>query len=267
MLRYIAGDGSQSGISAFRERYHGYLEPRMTVKDFINVLFSFIARRQLVTFICILIFAHVATAQDSVSPGKTGACVSQSPGRLLDLGTDQLGFWVGYSATNPTLIGKTTNRSLFEFNLQYARVLRTGDNWALKYTAELVPVAVVRQPHQGYTMNGDPVDLTGSRQKIYGAGITPLGLQMNFRRGSTFQPYINGTAGVLYFAENVPVADSSNFNFTFSFGVGVEIWYRENQSIILGYKYNHISNGYTAPHNPGVDSNLFYAGCMWSWSE
>ena len=215
-----------------------------------------------------LIFAHAAMAQDSASTSKKSAEMPENPGgRSLELGTSQLGFWAGYSSTNPTLIGHTTNRSLFELNVQYARVLRTGDTWALKYTAEVVPVAIVRQPQQGHAMNGDPVDLAGGRQRIYGAGISPLGLQMNFRRGSVLQPYINGTAGALYFAKNVPVADSSNFNFTFGFGAGVEIWYREDQSIILGYKYHHNSNGYTAPQNPGLDSNLFYVGFSWSWSK
>jgi opacity protein-like surface antigen len=90
---------------------------------------------------------------------------------------------------------------------------------------------------------------------------------MNFRRGCVLQPYVNVTGGILYFTDNVPVADSSNFNFTFGFGAGVEIWHLENQSVLLGYKYQHISNGYTAPQNPGVDSNLFYVGYAWSWSQ
>jgi len=28
----------------------------------------------------------------------------------------------------------------------------------------------------------------------------------------------------------------------------------------LGYKFLHISNGFTSPVNPGVDNNVFYAG-------
>jgi hypothetical protein len=214
-----------------------------------------------------LLFAHVAMAQDSVYLNTQRADVPRNPGRSLDLGTRQLGFWAGYSPNNPTLIGRSTDRPFFEFNVQYARVLRTGDNWALKYTAEIIPVAIIRQPQQGYAGNGNPVDLAGKKQNIYGAGVSPIGLQMNLRRGCVLQPYVNGTAGVLYFTDDVPVANSSHFNFTFGFGAGFEIWYRENQSIILGYKYQHISNGYTAPRNPGVDSNLFYVGYAWSWIQ
>ena len=239
----------------------------MTLKVIFNLIMSFAARKHLFVFLCILIFATVATAQDPGYPNTQRTDVPGNPGRSLELGTSQLGFWAGYSADNPTLIGRTTDRPLFEFNVQYAHVLRTGDNWALKYTAEIIPVVLIRQPQQGHAANGDPVDLPGAKQKIYGAGVSPIGLQMNFRRGSVLQPYINGTAGVIYFTDNVPVADSSNFNFTFGFGAGVEIWHLENQLIILGYKYQHISNGYTAPQNPGVDSNLFYVGYAWSWTQ
>ncbi len=239
----------------------------MTIKLNNDLLFGSAARKCLLSFLCLLIFATVASAQDWVYPNTQRADVPRNPGKSLEPGTSQLGFWAGYSADNPTLIGTATDRPLFEFNVQYAHVLRTGDNWALKYIAEIIPAVLIKQPQQGHSANGNPVDLPGTKQKIYGAGVSPIGLQINFRRGSVFQPYVNGTAGVLYFTDNVPVADSSNFNFTFGFGAGLEIWHLENQSIVLGYKYQHISNGYTAPQNPGVDSNLFYVGYMFSWAQ
>ncbi len=220
--------------------------------------------KQLSIIICITIFAGVAKAQDSVLHGAIPANAIGVSGRSADVGTNELGIWAGYSGYNSTLIGRTTNRSLFEFNIQYAHVFETSNTWALKYTAEIVPVAIVRQPHQG-VINGNTVDLPGSKQRIYGIGVAPVGLQMNFRRGQVLQPYINGSAGILYFEDKVPVADSSRFNFALGVGAGVQIWYLENQSIRLGYKYYHISNGYTAPHNPGMDSNLFYIGYAWSW--
>ncbi len=209
-------------------------------------------------------FTRIAAANDSASRGELTTDAKGGPGMSLDIGTTELGIWAGYSWTNPSLIGRTTDRSLFEINVQYARVIKTSDNWALKYTAEIIPVAYVRQPQQG-EMNGNPVDLPGARQKIYGVGITPVGFQINYRRGHVLQPYVNGTAGILYFTEQVPVADSSKINFNLGLGVGVQIWHSENQSIRLGYKYNHISNGYTASQNPGMDSNLFYIGYAWSW--
>jgi len=216
--------------------------------------------------VCMLIFAQVATAQDSESSNRQKTDVPVYLGSSPDLGTSQLGFWAGYSSDNPTLVGRKTNRPFSEFNVQYAHVLRTGDTWALKYTAEIVPVAIIKQPQQGYISGGHPVDLPGS-QNIYGAGVSPVGLQLNFRRGCMLQPYVNGTAGILYFEDQVPVAESSNFNFSLGLGAGIEVWYQNSQSILLGYKYHHISNGYTHRLNPGVDSNLFYIGYAWSWRQ
>jgi len=239
----------------------------MTLKVIFNILMNSVPWKQLFVFLCILFFNHVSLAQDAVDFGTQSTVVPGNPGRSLDRGTNQLGVWAGYSPNNPTLLGRKTNRPVSMFNLQYAGALITGDNWAMKYIADFVTVAIIKQPHQVYGKNGKPKDLPNSEQTIPGVGISPIGLQLNLRRGCVLQPYINGTAGILYFTHDVPVSDSSNFNFTFAFGAGVEIWHRENQSFTLGYKYQHISNGYTAHHNPGVDLNLFYLGYLWSWKK
>ena len=196
------------------------------------------------------------------------ASFAASDGRSLDRGTNELGFWAGYSPNNPTVIGITTDRPFFELNLQYARVLVARGNWALKYMVEMVPVAIISQPRQVNVVQGNlvaQVDAAGTRRTIYGGGTSPIGLQVNFRRHRALQPYINGTVGVLYFAEQVPVSGSSQFNFGVGWGAGVQIWHRENQSVSIGYKFHHISNANSADRNPGADSNLLYAGYSWSW--
>ena len=200
----------------------------------------------------------------------TASSHAQADPVALERGTNELGFWAGYSPNNPTAIGTTTDRPFFELNLQYARVLTGGEKWALKYLVEVVPVALISQPRQQTVVQGNELiiaDAPGTRREIYGGGISPIGLQVNFRRGHMLQPYINGTAGMLYFTDQVPVTDSSQFNFAVSWGAGVQIWHRENQSISLGYKFHHISNANSATRNPGVDSNLFYAGYGWAWKH
>ena len=144
---------------------------------------------------CLLIFASVALAS---------AAPADPDGRALDHGSSELGFWGGYSPDNPTAIGITTNRPFGELNLQYARVLVARDNWALKWTIELVPIAVISQPRQVNVVQGKfvvTVDAPGTQRAIYGAGTSPIGLQVNFRRHRMVQPYVNGTAGVLYFTD------------------------------------------------------------------
>ena len=220
------------------------------------------SQRLLAVFGCVLLFAACGVAQQSAT--------ASSSGKALEPGTNQLGFWGGYSPNNPNLIGITTDRQYFEFDVQYARVLAAGDSWAFKYMVELVPAALINQPRQQQVVQGNVLvlaDVPGTKRWIYGGGTSPIGLQMNFRRGHTLQPYLNGTAGMLYFTDQVPVSGSSQFNFTFGWGAGVEIWAHENQSLSLGYKFHHISNANSASRNPGADSNIFYAGYAWSWKK
>jgi hypothetical protein len=183
----------------------------------------------------------------------------------LSRGTNQLGFWAGYSPNSPRNIGVTPDTKLFLFEAQYSRVLFRTSDVAWKYVGEMVPAAVISLPaQQVYTTNGL---VSQPAKTVYGAGFNPLGAQWNFRSSKKVQPFVNAHGGLLYFAEQVPIVQSSQFNFTFSFGAGVEILSRNNKSLTLGYKYHHISNDETGHFNPGVDSNLFYVGYSWMWKK
>jgi hypothetical protein len=146
-------------------------------------------------------------------------------------------------------------------NLDYARVIATTESTAIKYTAAIVPVAVVSQPAEGFQPSVGPAYFL-PKKTIYGGGIDPIGFQWNLRRTHALQPFLNTTGGFLYFADQVPTPESSQFNFTFSFGAGVQI-FRGAKTVTLGYKLHHISNAQTGHYNPGIDSNLFYFG--WSF--
>lgn len=188
----------------------------------------------------------------------TGTALAQSG---TDEHKNEFGVFAGYSPINLQGIGITNNRDLFLLNLQYARVLGTTENTTIKYTAGLVPVAIVNQPAEWFLPSTGSAYLL-PQEKIYGAGIDPIGFQWNFRRKHAWQPFLNTHGGFLYFTEQVPVPESSQFNFTFSFGAGVQV-FRGTRALTLGYKFHHISNAQTGHYNPGIDSNLFYVG--WSF--
>ena len=184
---------------------------------------------------------------------------SEEPG--TDELKNELGVFAGYSPLNVQGIGITSDRDLFLLNLQYARVLGTTENTTLKYTAGIVPVAIVAQPAEIFQPSTGSAYVLPSK-RIYGGGIDPIGFQWNFRRHRPWQPFVNTQGGFLYFTEQVPVPESSQFNFTFSFGAGVQV-FSGTRGLTLGYKFHHISNAQTGHYNPGIDSNLFYVG--WSF--
>jgi len=89
---------------------------------------------------------------------------------------------------------------------------------------------------------------------------SPIGLKFNFRRSRSVQPFGQATGGFLYFSQQVPVTGGSQYNFTFDFSGGVQIVNGKRHSFIIGYKFQHISNGSTALFNPGVDAQMIFGG-------
>lgn len=178
----------------------------------------------------------------------------------LSKGSNQFGFWGGYSPKSFVFEGQTQDRKLFLLTLQYARVLLATHPVTLKYTVELVPAALENQPRDLFVSKSKlKVDSPGV---AYGAGFTPVGFQFNFGRRRV-QPFLNGSGGLLYFSRQLPVPQSSQLNFTYSAGIGAEIFVRPGRSVTVGWKYHHLSNANTGTFNPGIDSGLFYAGFSW----
>ena len=173
---------------------------------------------------------------------------------------NEIGVWSGFSPVSGSTVGGSPDRKFFIGALRYSRVLLESRNIGLRYTIDLVPVAVVFQPKNGYKVLSG-----GRREAIYGAGIAPVGLQINFRRQHALQPFGEINGGLLYFTRNVPVPGSSNFNFTFDFGAGAQYFYRPKRALTAGYMFHHLSNAETAPHNPGIDNNIIFGGLSWYW--
>jgi hypothetical protein len=178
--------------------------------------------------------------------------------------SQEIGVWGAYSPDSLIGIGQTQRRKFSELNLQYAITVLTGHGMAVKWVSEAVPLALLNEQNEWYFTHHVQ---TGFRAgaTTYAGGVTPLGLQVNFRNGHRVQPFFDAHGGMLYFARQEPVPKSSQFNFTFNFGTGAEIHTSKRGSVLVGFKYHHISNNETASQNPGVDSPEWYGGYLWRW--
>ena len=174
----------------------------------------------------------------------------------MERAANEYGVWGGGSFGSPTLIGTTERVRLGLVAFRYARVLARGENLALKYTLDAVPVASLSFP-VFETAAGVTREV---RKTITGAGLSPVGFQLNFRRRERVQPFAQASGGFLYFGERVPDTRGAQFNFTGDFGGGVQWKTGARRAWTVGYRYHHVSNGYRADVNPGFDSNLFYVG-------
>ena len=68
------------------------------------------------------------------------------------------------------------------------------------------------------------------------------------------------TLGTIWFTRPVPEPSARAFNFTFDVRAGVLWQLRGANALRVGYMFHHLSNGYTAPSNPGVDGAIGVLG-------
>jgi hypothetical protein len=101
---------------------------------------------------------------------------------------------------------------------------------------------------------------TFRRETAYGAGATPLGLQLDFSNGSHVHPFVHVNGGGLIFNQPVPLPDSGKFALVGEAGTGVRVFSSERRAVTLGVRFHHISNGDRSGSNRGLNQFVFYAG-------
>ena len=210
----------------------------------------------------VLVYTAVGLAQATdTSTSSEASSAPQSTSEGIQKRWNEFGIWGGISFDATTLIGKTPDAKFGNVGLRYGRVLKTSKTVAFEWTIDVIPVAILSNNRFTLVPAGPGVSaVTQTRKSVYGWGAAPIGLKFNFRRNRRVQPFGQATGGFLYFNEQVPLAGAARFNFTYDFSGGVQIVNRTRRAFTIGYKYQHISNGYRATFNPGVDVQIIYAG-------
>jgi hypothetical protein len=84
-----------------------------------------------------------------------------------------------------------------------------------------------------------------------------------FRRDSArAQWYAEAASGPMWAQKAVP-ASTSRFNFITRFGAGTVLLPRSRTPVVLGYRFQHISNGGYSPRNPGLNVSSLTLGLRW----
>jgi hypothetical protein len=184
---------------------------------------------------------------------------------LLKRGDNELGFWGGFSPKATTIFeglrdDEAEDRKLFLAALRYGRTLAANDTLAFQYTFDVVPVAVATGTIVNRTTNLATGVETFQRETAYGAGITPIGFQLDFANGSKVHPFAHINGGFLYFNKSMPIEDSGQFQFVGEAGGGVRIFTSERRAVNIGVRFHHISNGDRSGSNRGLNNFVIYAG-------
>ena len=182
---------------------------------------------------------------------------------LLKRGDNEFGFWAGFSPKATTIFGglhddEAEDRKFVIAAFRYGRTLAANNRLALQYTLDAVPLAIATGTIVSRTTVGG-VDVF-RRETAYGGGITPLGLQLDFRNGSKVHPFAHVNGGLLWFNKSVPIEDAGSFAYVGEAGGGVRIFTSERRAVSLGVRFHHISNGDRQGSNRGLNQFVIYAG-------
>ncbi len=203
------------------------------------------------------LLAISSTAHCQIAPAQQGG---------FQTGDSEFGVWASYAPQAPHVIGVTSPRQFAVLGFRYGHLIFDKPLASLEYTLDVNPVEIMLQPKIiGSHVNpaGHTIYITGSREVVYGGGINPLGLKLNFFREHQFQVMAASTAGFIASVRPIPVDihGETQFNFNFDFQLGFQRFNSSRtRAWMFGYKFQHISNGYRGQINPGVDLNTVFVG-------
>jgi len=197
-------------------------------------------------------------AYDTTTDSAQAVEAASSPSLQLRPHLDGVGIWVGGSLSSSTLIAKTPDARFGLIGLQFGRILATENHIAVRYTADLIPAAVLSHPPLPDAETNDAAASTVS--PIYGVGVAPVGLQFVYRTHRSVQPFFGGTGGLMYFPSPIPDGRGRKLNYTFDVRAGVRWILGAHRVLTVGYRFHHLSNGFRGEINPGFDANIFYVG-------
>jgi Lipid A 3-O-deacylase (PagL) len=203
-----------------------------------------------------------AVNSDRAEPAFPATQTTKAPYDLKK-GDNEFGFWGGVSFKASTIFGglhedEAADRKFVIAAFRYGRTLAANNDVALQYTLDAIPLAIAAGNIVSSTTVGGVT--TFQRDTAYGAGLTPLGLQLDFANGSKVHPFIHVNGGGLIFNESVPLPDAGKFAFVGEAGGGVRMFTSERRALTLGLRFHHISNGDRLGSNRGLNQFVIYGG-------
>jgi hypothetical protein len=113
---------------------------------------------------------------------------------------------------------------------------------------------IVRQPRSWFG------DQFGDGEENVRAIAGSVLIRRRFREESDRRSYyIEAGTGPMWAEKRVPAA-TSRFNFLSQAGAGMVLYPQNRVSMVIGYRFGHISNGGYAPRNPGLNVSSLVIG-------
>ena len=132
----------------------------------------------------------------------------------------------------------------------------------LRYTAQILPAMILSHVEQYELLEspGRTVYVLSGTGRTYGVGLSPIGLQLAIDAAPRIRLQLGAAAGVVVFAKHIPTAGGAQRSFSAEWDAALRIAAGRDRWIQAGVRWMHISNGFTAFENPGVDNRMITVG-------
>jgi hypothetical protein len=119
------------------------------------------------------------------------------------------------------------------------------------YVVEVIPVLILSEPAKSDYW-GNPK--SPNQQLVPGISISPFGFRWLWRSKRAIRPYVTGKLGAAVFTQKAFSQNASyvNFNVQADFGILFKMTDRVDLRVDP-FVFFHVSNGYLAASNPGMD--------------
>ncbi len=220
-------------------------------------------------------FAPVARAQ---SPAGTPAAAPAEPGTASDSGYSWIVRVAGARGAEACPCGSSSlrvphDRALYIVGVGLRHVLHSdgADGFEVDYDLQFLPYIASHGTADEHLRVGlcqggryCATQTSGSpwSTRASGIGILPIGFTALAPLVPRLRFQLRGAAGAVRMTKPVPLLEGHKFNFLAEASSTIELRLSSSLALTGGMVFNHISNGGTAPVNPGMNSRMLEFGIV-----
>ena len=163
------------------------------------------------------------------------------------------------------LFSATTRCYAWTVGVEYERPMGHMLRMRVDYAAEVIPVFILSQPERSdFWGNGK----SPNQKPVPGLSILPIGFRFLLFEKSRIRPFAVGKLGGVVFNQKAFSPAASKYNFNIQAAAGLLYAVNKRYDFRLEpFEFFHISNGYMAASNPGMDELAVRVGVTYHFSS